>query len=70
MEDSNKRNFLSQTWQSEGKFKRDWCQSFKDLGTIENRVKILQMEKLKKVKDIERKIDSHNKNVSNKIIKA
>lgn len=70
MEDGNKINFLSQTWQSEGKFKHDWCQTFKNSLTIENRVRILEMERLKKVKDIERKLDSHRKNVSIKIIKS
>lgn len=70
MEDRNKIAFLSQTWQSEGKFKHDWCQTFKNYLTIENRVKILEMEKQKKVKEIEKKLDSHRKNVSIKIIKA
>lgn len=70
MEDRNKVTYLSQTWQSEGKFKHDWCQTFKNSMTIENRVRILEMERHKKVKDIERKLDQHKRNISIKIIKS
>ena len=45
MEDENKVGCFSQTWQSEGRFKHDWSQTFKDSHTFENRIKILEMER-------------------------
>lgn len=37
---------------SEGKFNLEWSQSFKDSMQLENRIKILELEKQKKIKDI------------------
>lgn len=37
---------------SEGKFNLEWSQSFRDTIQLENRIKILEIEKQKKIKDI------------------
>lgn len=48
---------------------REWKQGFKDTIQLQNRIKILELEKQKKIKDIEKKLNSHKKNVELKILK-
>lgn len=48
---------------------REWKQGFKDTIQLENRIKILELEKQKKIKDIEKKLNCHKKNVELKILK-
>lgn len=53
MEDST--NFCPEQasdWQFQSKFQYEWKQGFKDTIQIENRIKILELEKQKKIKDI------------------
>ena len=47
----------------ENKFQYEWEQGFKDAIQIENRIKILELEKQKKIKDIEKKLNEHKRNV-------
>lgn len=59
----------SSDWQFQNKFQYEWKQGFKDAIQIENRIKILELEKQKKIKDIEKKLNEHKRNVQLKIIK-
>ena len=68
-EDLNEITYMDKTWSSQGKFNSDWYKSFQNHQNMKNRLKILELEKQKKVKDIERKLEMHKKNVIIKIFK-
>ena len=69
MEAETQSQSNSNTWASPGKFKLEWCQGFKDSLQIENRLKILELEKQRKIKDIEKKLEKHKKHIEIKINK-
>lgn len=52
MEDKENCSTHSKGWDSEGKFKLDWTQGFRDTIQLENRLKILEIEKQCRIKDI------------------
>lgn len=60
---------MDRTWSSESKFNNDWYKSFKIHQNLQNRLKILESQKQKKVKHIERRLENHEKNVTIKIFK-
>lgn len=52
MEEKGSIQGQSKTWSSEGQFKLEWCQGFKDSMQLENRLRILDIERQRKIKDI------------------
>lgn len=68
-EDKNEISFMDKTWSSESKFNNDWHKSFQNHQNMKNRLMILDSQKQKKMKDIEKKLEMHKRNVIIKIFK-
>lgn len=60
---------LLQMSASDWKIKHSLYQTYRNHRQLENRISILELEKKKKLKDIENKLNQHKKFVENKIYK-
>jgi hypothetical protein len=60
---------LLQMSASDWKLKHNLYQTYRNHRQLENRISILELEKKKKLKDIENKLNQHKKFVENKIYK-
>ena len=52
MEEKGSISSQHRSWQSEGKFNLEWGRGFKDSLQLEHRLRILEIEKQRKIKDI------------------